>query len=491
MEQSQQRVGIIGAGPAGLSAAYELSKRGAHVTVFEAGPSVGGLARTIDLWGQRVDIGPHRFFSRDARVNALWLEVVGDDFEMVDRLTRIYYGGKFFLYPLKPGDALAKLGPWEAARCLASFAAQRVRPSSQDGSFENWVVGRFGRRLFEIFFKSYSEKLWGIPCRELDADFAAQRIKKLSLLEVVKNAVSTGRGNVHATLVDQFAYPHGGTGVVYERMAEAVRQRGGEVYCGRPVRRVLTEGSAVTGLEMPGGETLRFDHVVSTMPLTLLVARLPEAPPDIRAAAESLKFRNTVIVFLNLGASDLFRDQWLYIHSDGLRMGRVTNFRNWVPHLYGDEPGSILALEYWCDDGDPLWAESEPGLIALAEEELRRTGLIGDVPVSAGHVHRIPRCYPVYRRGYKEHLRPVQEYLSGVRGLSVIGRYGAFKYNNQDHSLLMGLLAAQNITEGSCHDLWGVNTDYDSYQEEAMITKTGLVRRPDEAPALRLKHALQ
>lgn len=475
--KSIQHIGIIGAGPAGLTAAYQLSKQGIPVQVFEAGPTVGGMAKSICLWGQRVDIGPHRFFSSDARVNSLWLEIVGDDFEMVDRLTRIYYKGRFFHYPLRPMDALLKLGTWEAMRCLSSYAAQQFKQSPPQDSFESWVTARFGRRLFEVFFKTYSEKLWGISCQELDADFAAQRIKRLSLPGAVMNALLKGRGNTQKTLVDQFAYPYLGTGVVYDRMAAAVRDRGGEVFCEKPVQRVLCEGGIVTGLETVDGEAFRFDHIISTMPLSLLVARLPDVTASVKHAAEALQFRNTVIVYLKVDAANLFRDQWLYIHSADLQVGRVTNFRNWVPQLYGNETSSILALEYWCNSDDAMWTTTNEVLVDLAKDELRRTGLIGNSVISDGYIYRIPRCYPVYRIGYKEHIKTIQGYLSSVQGLSVIGRYGSFKYNNQDHSLLMGLLAAQNLTEGTSHNLWEINTDYESYQEASVITKTGLQRK--------------
>ncbi|MFN2541549.1 MAG: FAD-dependent oxidoreductase [Chthoniobacterales bacterium] len=477
-----KRVAIIGAGPAGITAAYQLAKAGVAVEVFEASDAAGGLCRTIDLWGQRVDLGPHRFFSSDPRVNNLWLEVIGDDYDMIDRLTRIYYKRRFFYYPLKPFNALANLGVLEATRCMTSYGVQRFRRATEQACFENWVVTRFGRRLFEIFFKTYSEKLWGIPCSELDADFAAQRIKKLSLFEALRNAFWPSKDTRHKTLVDQFAYPHGGTGELYTRMAERVRACGSKVECRQLVRRVLTSDGRVIGLELESGEQRHFDEVISTMPLNLLVTRLPGVPPDIRAAAESLRFRNTILVYLKVEATDLFPDNWLYVHSPELRSGRITNFRNWVPQLYGREQSSILVLEYWCNDTDEIWSQNPDELIAVAAGELRKTGLIKDAPISAGHVHRIHRCYPVYNRGYKAVLDPVKRYLDGVAGLTAIGRYGAFKYNNQDHSILMGILAAENIAIGTTHDLWAINTDYE-YQESSAITKTGLVRdRPAALP---------
>jgi protoporphyrinogen oxidase len=471
------RVGIIGAGPAGITAAYQLSKAGAQVELFEAGEHVGGLSRTIDLWGQKVDLGPHRFFSTDHRVNDVWLDVVGPDYRMVDRLTRIYYQSRFFHYPLKPANALWNMGIGKAVACLASYLNERIRPSfsaDQADTFESWVVGRFGRQLFEMFFKSYSEKLWGIPCDQLDADFAAQRIKKFSLGEAIKAALGIGAGK-HKTLVDQFAYPTGGTGMVYERMAERIALEGGGVHLNAPVRRLIHHHKQVRGLELADGHIEPFDHVISTMPLTLLVRGLGDLPPAVEHGVNQLRFRNTILVYLNVASTELFKDQWLYIHSPELGMGRVTNFRNWVPELHGDCKTSILALEYWCYDADPLWREPDEMLIERAAREIRATGLIGSAHVLTGHVHRIRRCYPVYSAGYKQHLQPVIDHVRQYQNLQVIGRYGAFKYNNQDHSILMGVLAAENILDGREHDLWAVNTDSE-YQEAATIQKTGLER---------------
>lgn len=473
-----KRVAVIGAGPAGMTAAYELSKSDqVQVALFEAAPGVGGLARSLSLWGQTVDIGPHRFFSSDTRVNSLWLEVVGTDYDMVDRLTRIYYKGKFFHYPLKPFDALLKLGFVEATRCVISFLQEKLHPTPQDNSFENWVVSRFGRRLFEIFFKTYTENLWGISCRALDADFAAQRIKKLSLWEAVKNGLLGGRNNQHKTLVDQFAYPNHGSGMVYERMADAVRARGGDVRLKTPVRRVLVKDGRAYGLEFEDGSQNEYDHIISSMPITQLVSRIDHLPPAVAQATARLRFRNTIIVYLNVNARNLFPDNWLYVHSDDLRAGRITNFSNWVPSLNQGSPNTILALEYWCYDEDEFWRVPEAELVELAKREIRATGLIGSATVSDGMAYRIPRCYPVYERGYKAYLLPVQEYLSTISNLHVIGRYGAFKYNNQDHSILMGLLASENVLRDAHHDLWGINTDYENYQESSVITKTGLVKK--------------
>ncbi len=470
------RVAVIGAGPAGLSSAYQLVRAGIETHVFEAGNSVGGLAKTLKLWNQRVDLGPHRFFSKDKRVNDLWLEIVGSDYVIVDRLSRIFYKNKFYHYPLKPIDVLSKLGLAEAAICTLSYLRGVVVPGHSDISeetFESWVVKRFGRRMFEIFFKTYSEKLWGIPCSELDADFAYQRINKLSLFEAIKSALLKGKGNQHKTLAEKFAYPVEGTGMVYERMASYVSKEGGKVLLNTPVNRVLTENKKVVGLESTNGEKYDYSHVISSMPLTQLVTRLSDVPEDLIRNCYSLRYRNTILVYLNIQSENLFPDNWVYIHSSNLKTGRITNFRNWAPNLYGEEPTSIVALEYWCYDTDDIWSWSDSDLIETSKKELSQTGLIKDANITDGYVYRINKCYPVYKRGYKQLLKPIEDYLKEIKGLTVIGRYGAFKYNNQDHSILMGILAAENIVKGKKHDLWQVNSNYE-YQESALISETSL-----------------
>ena len=469
------KIAVIGAGPAGLTAAYLLAKEGHQPVVYEASEWVGGLSRSIDLWGYKADLGPHRFFSSDKRVNELWLEVVGKDYQMVDRLTRILYNKQFFQYPLKPFDALGKLGIWEAGKCVTSFAIEKIVPSKLNGDFESWVTNRFGKRLFNTFFKSYSEKLWGIDCKDLDADFAAQRIKKLSLYEAIVNAIFQNKQAVHKTLVEQFAYPSGGSGVVYELMRKSIESNKGIVHLNTPVKRVLKKGNRAYAVELEDGRIQEYDKIISTMPISLLVDRMPEVPKQIKEKAQQLKFRNTILVYLEIEGTDLFPDNWVYVHSNELRMGRITNFRNWVPELYGNQENTLIAIEYWCNYEDDFWSAPQETIIDLAKAEIKKTGLIAEQAILKGKVVKIPRCYPVYRKGYKTILQPIERYLSNIENLSIIGRYGAFKYNNQDHSILMGILAADNILKGKNNDLWEVNTDYEVYQEQSVITETGLV----------------
>lgn len=473
------RVAVIGGGPAGITAAYEISKaipegKIKQLDVYEISSRVGGLSKSIELWNQTVDLGPHRFFSQDPRVNRLWLEVVEDNYDIVNRQTRIFYKNNFFDYPLKPGNALRGLGLFEAARCVLSYMWQRMFPVKDTSTFEGWVTSRFGRRLYQIFFKTYSEKLWGIPCDQLDSDFASQRIKKLSLFEAIKNALLQGRGNQHKTLVDQFAYPLKGTGWVYERMAEKIRENGGKVHLNMGVEKVETSGREVKKVRLTNGEEQHYDHVVSSMPLSILIRNISETPNHIKEIAASLKFRNTILVYQKINREDLFPDQWLYIHSKEMNTGRITNFRNWLPELYGDEKSTILCSEYWANFEEPLWKLDDEELIRIARNDILKAGFVEEKKIEEGKVIRLPRCYPVYFMGYKDILKPIEEYLDSIENLHVIGRYGAYKYNNQDHSIIMGLFAAENILNNSGHNLWDINTDYEVYQEASVITKTGL-----------------
>ena len=470
------RIAVIGAGPAGLTAGLELAKGGIAVDVFEASSQVGGLARSIDLWGQRVDLGPHRFFSTDARVNRFWLDVVGSDYHLVSRLTRIYFDGKFFDYPLRPLNVFTQLGIAETTLTLLSYARQclGLNAKADQPSFEAWVTRRFGKRLYETFFKTYSEKLWGIPCTELSEDFAVQRIRKLTLRDAVGAALFPSKKHEHRTLADCFAFPSQGTGMVYERIADRLSAAGGQVLLNSPIRHVQTVDGRVTGITTADGIEHAYDHVISTMPLTLLVQGLNNVPQSVLDAVDQLKFRNTVLVYLEVADPKLFRDQWLYIHDARVRVGRVTNFSNWQMAQQTDPPSSILCCEYWCNHTDETWTASDEQLASQAVAELKLIGLL-PTSVHNSHVVRIPRSYPVYRIDYRQHVNVVSDFLRQIQGLSVIGRYGSFKYNNQDHSILMGLLASENILQRTRHNLWELNSDFESYQEDSYISETGLV----------------
>ena len=464
------KVLIIGAGPAGLSCGYELAKAGIEVEVYEASPFVGGMARSFDLWGQRVDIGPHRFFSSEKHINEFFTTLVKDDYTMVNRLTRIYYRNRFFHYPIKLFNVLRNLPLITIWQILWEYLRVKLFPYKNPATFEEWVSNRFGRKLFEIFFKHYSEKLWGIPCSKIDADWAAQRIKSLSLWEALINAVFGNRGNKHKTLLDQFAYPNNGTGTLYERAADYIKEHGGKVNLKMPVKRVIQDAAGkVTGIELKDGIIVTADRVVSTMPLTILVKELRDVPEDVMQAAEKLYFRNTILAYLEVDSMELFSDNWIYVHSPEIKHGRITNFRNWSRELNRDKKTTILCMEFWAFDNDPIWKDQDENIAELAKKEIHLLKLVPpQTKILNAYILRVPRCYPVYETGYQVNLKKVENYLDTVENLIPIGRYGAFKYNNQDHSILMGILAADKITQGLDTDLWKINTDVE-YQEDAMI----------------------
>jgi len=464
---------IIGAGPAGLTAAYELTKKGNKVTVIESTGSVGGMAKSFELFGQIVDCGPHRFFSSDKIVNDLFHEVVEDDYTLVNRLTRIYYKNKFFDYPLKLGNVLKNLSPLEIVQILWSYAFQRVFAKKNLDTFEDWVTDKFGKKLFQMFFKTYSEKLWGIRCDQIDSDWAAQRIKKLSLYEAVKAAIFGNKGNKHKTLVDQFAYPNHGTGEVYEKMARSIIDKGGEILFNKKIKNIDVLDKTVQSLTDENGIVYTADIIISTMPLTLLLQGMSEIDQGILDLSKKLYFRNTTLVYLEIDSNKLFPDNWIYVHSPEVKHGRITNFRNWCSTINKDKESTILCMEFWSFDHEELWGYSDEQLADLAAKEIRTLNLIQPSSnILNTSVMRIPKCYPVYETGYMENLQPVIDYMKGFKNLYPIGRYGSFKYNNQDHSILMGILIARQIETGRDQNLWNINTDSD-YQEETEINLTG------------------
>ncbi len=460
-----KKVAVIGAGPAGLAAAYRLAQGGCSVDLFEAGSEVGGMSRSLTLWGHIVDLGPHRFFSGNEEVNKFWFQAIGDEFCWVKRQTRIFYKGRYFNYPLQAWNTFINLGPKESILSLLSYCRQKLtwkrwaRPV--DDNFAAWVISRFGQRLFQIFFKTYSEKLWGLPCEQIDADFAYRKIRSLSFFEIIKKFL-----NPKKTYVEYFAYPHRGTGSVYHKLQDRFEKMNGRVFLNTPITDLKYSESSVA-LTSPRG-TQVYDTVISTMPLTHLV-RMLEAPHDVQQASRDLKFRNTILVFLLVEGYDHFSDNWIYVHSPYVDFGRVTNFRNWSPQLYGESTDTVLCLEYWCNDDESLWQLNDSELIAKAKEELVRSGLIKGARIFEGSVCRVPKSYPVFKIGYKKNLEVIKKHLSNYERLCTIGRYGAFKYNNQDHSLLMGLKAAEGILNGYRGDLSSINAQA-IYEEDFAIT---------------------
>lgn len=458
-------VTILGGGPAGLACALEATRLGHRPLLLEKDPQVGGIARTESLEGFRFDLGGHRFFTKEAEIQTLWESLLGEDFLRRPRLSRIYYRRKFFDYPLKLFPTLRQLGFGTSALIMASYLAARLHPHPHPANFEEWVVNRFGRRLFETFFESYTEKVWGMPCTEISADWAAQRIRDLSLREIVRAALSGNRGG-HASLIDEFRYPRLGPSMMWEEMVHRINAGGGEVRLTAPVEGVEHDGRRVTALTVMGERLEMPEAVVSSAPLRDLILHLSPAPPgEVVAAARALRYRGLLIVALLTEAPDLFPDNWIYIHEPQVQVGRIVNPRNWSPEMAPDPALTCLGLEYFCWPGEGLWERPDEELCALGEHELTVLGLLHGERVREGRVVRVPHAYPVYDPGYQERVGVLRRYLAGFENLQVIGRAGMHRYNNMDHSMLTGLLAARNLA-GERHDLWQVNLE-EEYHEQA------------------------
>ncbi len=464
---------IIGAGPAGLSAAYELTKSGVQPLILEATNTIGGISQTAEYKGYLFDIGGHRFFTKVELVNQMWRDILGDDFLQRPRMSRILYRGKFFNYPLEPMNALLGLGPLEAIHCGLSYARAMLFPMKPENDFATWVSNRFGRRLFKIFFESYTEKVWGMPCSKISAEWGAQRIKGLSLWSAVLNAFRSKRApkdKVIKTLIHEFEYPRRGPGMMWERARDIVKSRGARVVMNAPVTRIVWEQGRVRGVEA-GGQFFGGSHVISSMPIRDLIRSLdPQPEPNIRNAAADFNYRDFLTVALIIKADALFPDNWIYIHDTRVKVGRIQNYKNWSPEMTPDPRMTCLGLEYFCFEGDDLWTKPDADLVALGGEEIARLGLARKDQIVDGTVVRMPKAYPVYDDGYKRGIAAIQQFLQQVPNLQLTGRNGMHRYNNQDHSMLTAVLAARNVL-GANYDLWQVNADSEYHESGEQTTE--------------------
>ncbi len=463
---------IIGAGPAGLTAAYQLGKHGRVSTVVEADDVVGGIARTVERDGWRFDIGGHRFFTKVPPVSALWHEILPDeDFLVRPRMSRIFYRGKFYDYPLRPLNALGNLGLVESIRCVLSYIWVRFRPPRDQTTFEGYTAARFGWRLYGIFFKTYTEKVWGVPADHIQADWAAQRIRNLNLFGVVWNAITPRRNQKAITsLIEEFEYPRHGPGMMWERCHRLVLEQGSKVELRHRVVRINHSGGRAETVvtSSPDGETeFECTDVISSMPIPELVEAMDPSPTqDVLSAAKGLSFRDFLIVALVVPAADAFPDNWIYVHASDVQVGRIQNFGAWSPEMIAEDAMTCLGLEYFVTEGDSLWTAGDADLIELGVLELKTLGLLDPDHVGQGYVVRMAKAYPMYDSGYKENVDVLRQWLShNVANVHPIGRNGMHRYNNQDHSMYTAMLTVDNIVNGTGHDVWDVNVEAEYHEE--------------------------
>ena len=469
---------IIGAGPAGLTAAYQLTKAGRTALVIEQDPTfVGGISRTANYKDYLFDIGGHRFFSKSKEVVDLWDEILPDDFVERPRLSRIFYGDKFYSYPLNGFEALRNLGLFESALCMLSYAYAKVRPIRDPRTFHQWVRNQFGERLFSIFFKTYTEKVWGMSCDEISADWAAQRIKGLSLGSAVYNALTRSfrgkpkaGGPVIKTLIESFRYPRKGPGMLWDACARKIRAAGGEIRMGQKLASLTRDAATgvwtVTARDAQGRETSwTARDVISSAPIVELMNAMTPTPISL-FNARALKYRDFLTVALIAKSSRDFPDNWVYIHDPSVKVGRVQNFRSWSPDLVPQEGMTCLGLEYFCFEGDGLWNAPDAELIALAKQEIHKIGLLAADDVVDACVVRQAKAYPVYDDAYRDNVDTVRRDIAlNFPGLHLVGRNGMHKYNNQDHAMMTAMLTVRNIVSGEDHyDIWDVNEDAEYHE---------------------------
>src|SRR5689334_1959030 len=463
---------VLGGGPAGLTAGYLLGKRDRDVLVLEAEDQVGGLAKTVERDGYRFDLGGHRFFTKALEVDDLWHEVLGDEFLRRPRMSRIYWNNRYLDYPLRGPDVIRKLGPVELARCMGSYLAAAARPKGEEESLEQWVTNRFGRRLFELFFQSYNEKVWGVPASEIRAEWAAQRIKGLSFFSAAKAAFFGNRGNKIKSLISEFNYPRFGPGQMWDAMTTAIEAEGGTVQLEAPVTSIEIEDGRVVTLEA-GGETYdEPEAVISSLPLRELVRMVtPAAPRVVIDAAEGLRYRDFITVALVVDGHDLFPDNWIYIHEPGVHVGRIQNFRSWSPWMVPDPDKACVGMEYFCFAGDDLWTMADDDLVELAATKLER-----------GYAIRVPKAYPIYDGEYADRVAVIRGWLDGLTNLQQVGRNGLHRYNNSDHSMLTAMRAVDNLLAGAHHDIWEVNAE--SVYHETDVADEHPYRAAPETPEM-------
>jgi protoporphyrinogen oxidase len=515
---------LIGAGPAGLTAALEFIRRSdIHPVVLEASHEIGGISRTIRHNGNRIDIGGHRFFSKSDRVMNWWMDLMPPEAaadtqhalryqnkqrtlktstavtpETTDlvmlvrpRKSRIYFLRRFFDYPIKlTADTLGKLGLVRTFKIGLSYLRARLFPRKVEKSLEDFLINRFGRQLYLTFFKSYTEKVWGVPCEQISAEWGAQRIKGLSLttaiLHFLKKTFTSSKGQsiqqkgTETSLIEKFLYPKYGPGQLWEHAADLIREQGGEILLGWRATRLFVEGDAITAVEAvsDSGQRRRFDadYVFSTMPVRELIDAIDAPiPAEVREVSDGLQYRDFITVGLLVDQLTVreadggpLKDNWIYIQEPDVLVGRLQIFNNWSPYMVADPKKTWIGLEYFCYQTDALWKMTDEDLKKFAIAEVEKIGILRAADVSDAHVVRVPKTYPAYFGTY-DRFHVIREFLDRFHNLYLVGRNGMHKYNNQDHSMLTAMTAVDNILAGiqDKENVWSINTEMEYHEEEA------------------------
>ncbi|MEM7779624.1 MAG: NAD(P)/FAD-dependent oxidoreductase [Pseudomonadota bacterium] len=490
-------VAIIGAGPAGLTAGYLLTKQGKSVAIIEKDETyVGGISRTVEHEGYRFDIGGHRFFSKSQEVVDLWNEILPDDFIQRPRMSRIYYEGKFYSYPLRAFEALRNLGLLRSTACMLSYLRYKLFPIKDVKSFEDWTTNQFGKKLYSIFFKTYTEKVWGMPCDEMSADWAAQRIKGLSLWNAVTDGLKRSLGlnkkpndgQEVKTLLETFRYPRLGPGMMWDAARNHIEATGkGQVLMGHSLVRIADDGAGwtMTSTSKDGPATIRAKHAISSAPMRELSKRIHPLPQS-SIDASKLRYRDFLTVALMVKSEDLFPDNWIYIHDERVQVGRVQNFRSWSPEMVPDEDMACVGLEYFCFEGDGLWSSSDEDLVRQATREMEILGLCDPAKVVSGAVVRQEKAYPVYDDDYEANVDAMRRELEAKHPtLHLVGRNGMHRYNNQDHAMMTAMLTVENILAGKrVYDTWCVNEDAEYHESGDEGENTEIASRETETKPL-------
>jgi len=471
---------ILGGGPAGLTAGYLLAKRGLPVVVLEAEGQVGGIAKTAVRDGYRFDLGGHRFFTKVKEVDDLWHEIMKEEFLRRPRMSRIYWNRKFLDYPLRGPDVIKKLGPVDLTKAFLSYLWAQLKPKGKEDTFEEWVTNRFGRWLFNQFFKSYTEKVWGVPTSEIRSEWAAQRIKGLSFFSAAKSAFFGNKGDRIKSLISEFNYPRYGPGQMWETMTADIEALGGKVLLNHRASKLVFEDERCVRVECENGASFEPSAVISSLPLRNTVGMSePHPRAEVIAAAKGLRYRDFLTVAVVLDGEDLFPDNWIYIHDPQVNVGRIQNFRSWSPWMVPDPSKACVGLEFFCFAGDQLWETDDNELVQLGMRELEQLGLAKADQLEFGFVERVPKAYPMYDADYADRVKTIRYWLDGLDNFIQVGRNGLHRYNNSDHSMLTAMRAVDNLVKGTDHDIWAVNAESVYHEEEQQDSQQPYIEAPE------------